>query len=79
MFFMPSTHKHETKTIKGGKLLIANHFDQSIACIMFFANHITMHQILLLQTNTIFITIHPKFVVQCANGDAFSPHHRFIL
>jgi hypothetical protein len=46
---------------------------------MFFANHITMHQILLLQTNTIFITIHPKFVVQCANGDAFSPHHRFIL
>jgi len=30
MFLMPSTHKNETKTIKGGKLLIANQFDQSI-------------------------------------------------
>jgi len=44
---------------------------------MFFANHIIMHKnvgpkiILLPQTNAIFTIIHPKFVVQCANGDAW--------
>jgi hypothetical protein len=44
MFLMPSTHKHETKIIKGGKLLIVNCFDQSIACTMFFVNHTIMHK-----------------------------------